>query len=106
MRYEGKEYELVKVYKDEVNELKDVLLFKCEYGYYECFQYFDLIDYAKEIKRRIWEDKEVEQIREYIRQGLKPKEITKKVQTENKTKRDIYIKVSNELMKYKRGVWA
>lgn len=106
MRYEGKEYELVKVYKDEVNELKDVLLFKCEYGYYECFQRFDLKKHEEEIKRRIWEDKDIEQIRECIRQGLKTKEITKKVQAENKTKHDIYIKVSNELMKYKRGAWA
>lgn len=106
MRYNGKEYKLVKVYKDEVNELKDVLLFKCEYGYYECFQYFDLIDYTKGIKKRVWDDKDVKQIREYIRQGLKPKEITKKVQIKNKTRSNVYSKASYEQEKYEKGVWV
>lgn len=105
MRFEGKEYELVKVYKDEVSELKDMLLFKCEYGYYECFQRFDLKKYEEEIKRKIWEDKDAEQIREYIRQGLKPKEISSRMLIKDKPKKDIYHKAVYEYKKYKRGVW-
>lgn len=44
MKIRGKNYELVKVYKDPRFEEKDMLLCRSEIGYLECFHRFDLND--------------------------------------------------------------
>lgn len=91
MKIRGKNYELVKVYKDPRFEEKDMLLCRSEIGYLECFHRFDLNDQElfsrKGIHHKSWAQSEIEFLRQEAKSGKykSPIDLAKSVTFEGRT---------------------
>lgn len=104
MNINGEEYELIKVYPDEKNELKDILLFNNKNGYKECFHRFDLL-HASKIKKieRAWSDYEDEELIKALKTGKSLSAISKSNVVGWRTQNAIYERAKKIKQEMKEG---
>lgn len=104
MNINGEEYELIKVYPDDKNELKDMLLFNNKNGYKECFHRFDLI-HASKIKKieRAWSDYEDEELIKALKTGKSLSAISKSNVVGWRTPNAIYERAKKNKTRNERG---
>lgn len=111
MKIRGKEYEIVKVYKDPRFEEKDMLLCKSKAGYLECFHRFDLENQMPLSRRGIhheeWKKEELDLIRREAKSGKykSPMDLAKSVKFEGRTWAGTYERI-RRISKKERCVWS
>lgn len=98
IQIKGKNYEVLKVYPNRINPLKDMILCENEYGVKECFHRIDLQDISARSKRD-WTTEETNKIRDLLKNGYTPSEISKERCFINRTQGAIY----NRASEIKRG---
>ena len=79
MKIAGKEYELLEVYPDKVNEQKDLMVFETKFGYRECFHRYDLLHEPKKKRTEVyrkWTKSERRMIKDFLAEGVTPSEIS------------------------------
>lgn len=80
MKIAGKEYELLEVYPDKVNEQKDLMVFETKFGYKECFHRYDLLHEPKKKRTEVyknWTDSDSRIIKDFLKEGMTPQEISR-----------------------------
>lgn len=95
----GKNYEVIKVYTNKINSLKDLILCENEYGYKECFHRIDLQNKSARSKPREWKKEETDKMRDLLSKGYTPTEISKGQYFSNRTEGAIY----NRATEIRRG---
>lgn len=96
MNINGKEYELVEVYEDEKDSMKDLLLFRSQYGYKECFQRFDILNSTKNRiskyngTKNAWTYEEDEKIKNLLKKGMTTYRISRNKMIDGRTEGAIF----------------
>ncbi len=79
MKIAGKEYELLGIYPNKTNNLKDIILVKSPAGYKECFHRYDLLHEPKKKRTEVyrkWTKSERRMIKDFLAEGVTPSEIS------------------------------
>lgn len=96
MLVNGKNYEVIKVYPNKANPLKDLILCENEFGYKECFHRINIEKGTFNVKKwAIWTEEEKNKIRELLRQGKTPYEISKSACISGRTEASVCTVASN-----------
>lgn len=80
MKIAGKEYELLGIYSNKTNNLKDIILVKSPAGYKECFHRYDILHEPKKKRTEVyknWTDSDSRIIKDFLKEGMTPQEISR-----------------------------
>lgn len=99
MLINGKNYEVIKVYPNRINQLKDLVLCENEYGYKECFHRIDLQNKFGRSKPREWTEEDTNKMRDLLAKGYTPTEISKGQYFAKRTEGAVY----NRAAEIRRG---